>query len=90
MIISERRSVVPEVLLVLQHNAAEYGAICLAMVLGFHGAHAPLDELRIEGPLLYRGIRQEQSYFISLFLPRLGRRWQMTYPSSMLLAETLR
>ena len=26
MIISERRSVVPEVLLVLQHNAAEYGA----------------------------------------------------------------
>ena len=60
MIISERRSVVPEVLLVLQHNAAEYGAICLAMVLGFHGAHAPLDELRIEGPLLYRGIRQRQ------------------------------
>jgi ABC-type bacteriocin/lantibiotic exporter with double-glycine peptidase domain len=45
MIISELRSVVPEVLLVLQHNAAEYGAICLAMVLGFHGAHAPLDEL---------------------------------------------
>ena len=73
MIISERRSVVPEVLLVLQHNAAEYGAICLAMVLGFHGAHAPLDELQIEGPLLYRGIRQEQSYFIPLFLPRLGR-----------------
>jgi hypothetical protein len=35
-------------------------------------------------PLLYRGIRQEQSYFISLFLPRLRRRWQMTYPSSML------
>ena len=69
---------VPEVLLVLQHNAAEYGAICLAMVLGFHGAHAPLDELRIEGPLLYRGIRQEQSYFILLFLPRLERRWQMT------------
>jgi hypothetical protein len=28
--------------------------------------------------LLYRGIRQGQSYFISLFLPRLGWRWQMT------------
>ena len=87
MIISERRSVVPEVLLVLQHNAAEYGAICLAMVLGFHGAHAPLDELRIEGPLLYRGIRQEQSYFNSLFLPRLERRWQMTSQGLVLLFE---
>jgi hypothetical protein len=32
----------------------------------------------LERPLLYRGIRQEQSYFISLFLPRLGRRRQMT------------
>lgn len=32
--------------LVLQHDAAECGAACLAMILGFHGTHAPLDELR--------------------------------------------
>lgn len=32
--------------LVLQHDAAECGAACLAMILGFHGTYAPLDELR--------------------------------------------
>jgi hypothetical protein len=37
--------------------------------------------------LLYRGIRPEQSYFISLFLPRLGRRWQMTSQGLVLLFE---
>jgi hypothetical protein len=37
--------------------------------------------------LLYRGIRQEQSYFISLFLPCLGRRWQMTSQGLVLLFE---
>jgi hypothetical protein len=40
-----------------------------------------------QGPLLYRGIRQEQSYFISLFLPRLERRWQMTSQGLVLLFE---
>jgi hypothetical protein len=41
----------PEVPLVLQRDAAECGAACLAMILGFHGTYAPLDELRMEGPL---------------------------------------
>ena len=42
---------------------------------------------RTERPLLYRGIRQEQSYFISLFLPRLERRGQMTSQGLVLLFE---
>ncbi len=36
----------PEVPLMLQHDAAECGAACLGMILGFHGTYAPLDELR--------------------------------------------
>jgi hypothetical protein len=38
-------------------------------------------------PLLYRVIGQEQSYFISLFLPCLARRWQMTSQELSLLFE---
>ena len=34
-----------EVPLVLQRDVAECSVACLAMVLGFHGAHAPLDAL---------------------------------------------
>jgi hypothetical protein len=40
-----------------------------------------------ERPLLYRGIRQEQFYFISLFLLCLERRWQMTSQGLVLLFE---
>jgi hypothetical protein len=51
MIISEWRSDMPEVPLVSLHDAAECGAGCHAMILGFHGTHVPLDELLMEGPL---------------------------------------
>ena len=33
--------------LVLQHDAAECGAACLAMILAHHGTFVPLDELRV-------------------------------------------
>jgi hypothetical protein len=37
----------PEVPLVSLHDAAA----CLAVILGFHGTYALLDELRMERPL---------------------------------------
>ena len=43
--------------LVLQHDAAECGAACLAMILGFHGTHAPLDELRVRCGVSRNGSR---------------------------------
>ncbi|HUB15114.1 MAG TPA: cysteine peptidase family C39 domain-containing protein [Acetobacteraceae bacterium] len=47
----------PRVPLVLQHDAAECGAACLAMILGFHGTHAPLDELRMRCGVSRNGSR---------------------------------
>ncbi len=43
--------------LILQHDAAECGAACLAMVLGHHGSHAPLDELRVRCGVSRNGSR---------------------------------
>lgn len=34
--------------LVLQLDPVECGAACLAMILGYHGQHVPLDRLRVE------------------------------------------
>jgi NHLM bacteriocin system ABC transporter peptidase/ATP-binding protein len=43
--------------LILQHDAAECGAACLAMVLGHHGSHVSLDELRVRCGVSRNGSR---------------------------------